>query len=220
MAKRGIGTLFFTAWLLAMVALLPVPAQAQPNHPSEVDAVTSASRIPLEWQPISGEWEIIGPKDLIQTDPGATPALILAKTVNRTCYFLTCDAVKKKRSGAILVAFHYQHEGRWLCWTIGTRESRLSFLEYDQWQKGNTIDSTIIGYASDPEEWIRIKVFVDGLEVKGYINDIPRLNVSLPRGFPSFGYLVLGSWNTPAKFLNIRVAPEEVAALEGKGLFK
>jgi hypothetical protein len=93
--------------------------------------------------------------------------------------------VKKKRSGAILVAFHYQHEGRWLCWTIGTRESRLSFLVYDQWQKGNIIDSTIIDYASDPEEWIQIKVFVDGLEVKAYINDIPRLNVSLPRGFLS-----------------------------------
>jgi hypothetical protein len=93
-------------------------------------------------------------------------------------------------------------------------------LEYDQWQKGNTIDRTIIGYASDPEEWIQIKVFVDGLEVRGYINDIPRLNVALPREVPSFGYLVLGSWNTPAKFFNVRIVPDEVAALEGKGLFK
>jgi hypothetical protein len=220
MARPVIGTLFFIAWLSAMVASLPVPVEAQLNDPSEVDAVASATHIPLEWQPISGDWEITGPRNLIQKDPEATPALILAKTINRTCYFLICDAVKKKRSGAILVAFHYQHEGRWLCWTIGIRESRLSFLEYDQWQKGNIIDSTIIGYASDPEEWIQIKVFVDGLEVKGYINDIPRLNVSLPRGFPSFGHLVLGSWNTPVKFFNVRVVPEEVAALEGKGLFK
>jgi hypothetical protein len=179
-------------------------AEAGTQDESKVDAVTAPTKIPLEWRPVSGDWEIVGPKHLIQKDQTATPSLILAETVNQTSYLFSCDVMKSKRSGAIILVFHYQSEDRWLCWTLGTRENSLSYLEYNQWQKGNIIDSTVISYGSDPGEWIKIKVFVDGLELKGYINDILRLDVKLPVGFPSFGYLVLGSWNTPVEFINVR----------------
>jgi hypothetical protein len=168
---------------------------------------------PIWEKTIAGEWENTG-NGLIQKNSSSTPARIIAKNPNKHFYVVSFQA-RCITDGEFGINFNYQNEQNFAEWAIGNSyrgsnmngvEGGKSLIQIAVPDKGVLVfqetakpSSLMVG------RWYNVRVVVDGINMKGYIDDELKIDFTLPNYASQTGTFCLRTWATVAEFKNIKV---------------
>ncbi|MDQ3820643.1 MAG: TIR domain-containing protein [Acidobacteriota bacterium] len=190
------------------------PATDANSSPTSTPTTTpTTSTIPIWETTVAGEWENSG-NVLIQKSSSATPARIVAQNPNKRPYVVSFQA-RCITDGEFGVNFNYQNEQNYAEWNIGNsyRGSNINNIE-----GGKSLIQIAVpgqGVSSFPEtakpsslmvgRWYSVRIFVDGFNIRGYLDDELKVDFTLPNYASSTGTFCLKTWATVAEFKNIKV---------------
>ncbi|MFC1522498.1 hypothetical protein ACFL6Y_08830 [Elusimicrobiota bacterium] len=156
------------------------------------------------WKAVFGEWEV-DKNNLAQRGLMTYPALIIAENINKSAYTLTCQARNLHGTELVYIMFHYKNNKKWIWWNLGGWGNTKSALEYDTWGAGQIMGNTTTSDTFEGERWYDLKIVVDGLHFKGFIDNNLALDVEMSEYMSSSGSIGFATWGSVAEIRDIKI---------------